>query len=142
MNTLKNSKTNLIDNWLNEFGDKETEKLVARNVAISNRIIKILKDKNMSRVEFADILGKKPSEISKLLSGRHNINIKTIVKMEVALKEDILSIIDDISKAKTKIVYLTVHKNPAITDKAFRPVQISLNDSEDENVCELCQDVI
>lgn len=142
MNTLKNSKTNLIDNWLNEFGDKEIEKLVSRNVAISNRIIKILKDKNMSRVEFADILGKKPSEISKLLSGRHNINIKTIVKMEVALKEDIVSIVDDNSKAKTKIVYLTVHKNPTNIDKEFQPVQISLDDPQDENICELCQEVI
>lgn len=142
MNTLKNSKTNLIDNWLNEFGDKEIEKLVSRNVAISNRIIKILKDKNMSRVEFADILGKKPSEISKLLSGRHNINIKTIVKMEVALKEDILSIVDDNIKTKTKIVYLTVYKNPSSADKEFKPVQISLDEPEDENICELCQEVI
>lgn len=142
MNTLKNSKTNLIDNWLNEFGDKEIEKLVSRNVAISNRIIKILKDKNMSRVEFADILGKKPSEISKLLSGRHNINIKTIVKMEIALKEDILSIVDDNAKTKTNFVYLTVHKNPANIDKEFRPVQISLDDPKDENMCELCQEVI
>ena len=50
MNTLKNNQTNLIDNWLDEYGSKEIKKLVSRNISISNRVIKILAEKNMSRV--------------------------------------------------------------------------------------------
>jgi len=123
MNTLKNNETNLINNWLDEYGSKEIEKLVSRNVSISNRVIKILAEKNISRVEFAELLGKSPSEVTKLLSGRQNINIKTIVKMEIALEQDIIAICDEASQVKTNHVYFTVFKNTSFHED-FTPTKV------------------
>jgi len=123
MNTLKNNETNLINNWLEEYGSKEIEKLVSRNVSISNRVIKILAEKNISRVEFAELLGKSPSEVTKLLSGKQNINIKTIVKMEIALGQDIISICDEAPQVKTKHIYFTVFKNTN-THEDFTPTKV------------------
>lgn len=139
MNTLKNSEINLIEGWLNEYGDKEIQKLVARNVAISNRIINILAEKKMSRVKFAELLGKKPSEITKLLSGRHNINTKTIVKMEVALEEDIISIIDDVQPVKVKYVYMKVYENSDFKEE-FKPAKIIDDQYIQDNTCQLCKE--
>jgi len=123
MNTLKNNQTNLIDNWLDEYGSKEIKKLVSRNISISNRVIKILAEKNMSRVEFAELLGKSPSEVTKLLSGRQNLNTKTIVKMEIALGQDIISICDEASQVQTKHVYFTVFKNASYHED-FTPTKV------------------
>ena len=53
--------------------------------AIADRIDAILKAKGMSQKRFAQLLGKRESEISKWLTGRHNFTLQTIVKIETAL---------------------------------------------------------
>lgn len=78
-------KNNLINNWLEENGNEEIDRLVKRNLAISNKVRKILDKREMSDKEFAKMLGKTPSEISKWLSGTHNLTQKSIIKMEMAL---------------------------------------------------------
>lgn len=68
---------------------QKVEKLVERNMAIANKVHSILKDKNIKLGKFAHIMGKNPTEVSKWLSGTHNLTIKIIVKMETALDVDI-----------------------------------------------------
>ena len=109
MTTSKKTQVNLISAWLEEFGDKEIQALVKKNVSIANRVIDILSEKNMTRVDFAEKMGKKPSEITKLLSGRHNINMKTIIKMEQALGKDIIEVVGENSNKGQKIVYMVAH---------------------------------
>ncbi|MBZ9630983.1 helix-turn-helix domain-containing protein [Salegentibacter sp. LM13S] len=85
-------KNNIIDNWLEENGDPEIEKLTERNLAISNKVQAILDQRDIKQKEFAEMLGKKPSEVSKWLTGLHNLTLKSITKMEVALGVDLISI--------------------------------------------------
>lgn len=85
-------KNNIIDNWLEENGDPEIEKLTERNLAISNKVQAILDQRGIKQKEFAEMLGKKPSEVSKWLTGLHNLTLKSITKMEVTLGVDLISI--------------------------------------------------
>ena len=85
-------KNNIIDSWLEENGNPEIDKMVEKNLAITTKVAAILKERNISQKEFAKILDKKPSEVSKWLTGLHNLTLKSITKMEVALGVDLINI--------------------------------------------------
>ena len=61
------------------------------SVGIANRVYEILEKKGMSQKDFAKILGKTETEVSRWLSGTHNLTLATIAKMSVALEESIIS---------------------------------------------------
>ena len=60
--------------------------------AIADRIDALLKAKGMSQKKFAEQLGKRESEISKWLTGRHNFTLQTIAKIETALNCKLITI--------------------------------------------------
>ena len=62
------------------------------SVAIANRIYDILEAKGMTQKELARKLGKTETEVSRWLSGTHNLTLSTISKVSVALGEDIVII--------------------------------------------------
>ena len=51
---------------------------VEMEFAVSNRIYELMTERGLSKLQFAQALGKKPSEVTKLLSGQHNFTLKTI----------------------------------------------------------------
>jgi transcriptional regulator with XRE-family HTH domain len=89
---MKFPKENIIDNWLEKNHDPEIQRLVERNLEIANNVIDVLKEKNISKSELAKRMNKQPSEVSKWLSGTHNLNMKSIVKLEIALGVDLLNL--------------------------------------------------
>jgi len=108
---MKFPKENIIDNWLNDNGDPEVSRLVKRNLAIADRVSHILKEKNINRSTFAEMLGKKPSEITKWLSGTHNLTMKSVDKMEVILGVELIKVVQNIQPLPEKeYVYLGVIK--------------------------------
>jgi len=46
--------------------------------AISNRINELMVQRGLTKLEFAQALGKRPSEVTKWLSGQHNFTIRTL----------------------------------------------------------------
>ena len=60
--------------------------------AIAERIVEVLKQKGMTRRDLANKLGKRESEISKWLTGRHNFTISTLSHISCALGEDIIMV--------------------------------------------------
>ena len=52
---------------------------------IAERISEILKAKGLTQKDFARLLNKRDSEISKWLTGRHNFTTQTIARIETAL---------------------------------------------------------
>lgn len=46
--------------------------------AISDRIDYLMHERGMSKKQFADALGRRPSEVTKWLSGQHNFTIATL----------------------------------------------------------------
>ncbi|WP_282160924.1 helix-turn-helix domain-containing protein [Ulvibacterium marinum] len=85
-------KNKIISNWLKEKGNPEIGRLVSLNLAISNKVHKILEERKLSDTDFAKMLGKTPSEVSKWLSGTHNLTQKSIIKMEIALGEPLIHV--------------------------------------------------
>jgi transcriptional regulator with XRE-family HTH domain len=65
---------------------------VSKNVAIAVRIIHVLRSQGKTRRDLARLLGKSESEITRWLSGFHNLELKTIYKIEKALGVDIIMV--------------------------------------------------
>jgi len=59
---------------------------------IADRIDAVLKHKGMSQKDLASKMGKRESEISKWLTGRHNFTTNTLADISLALNEQIISV--------------------------------------------------
>lgn len=96
-------RNNIISDFLNEYGRPEITKLVEKNSAIANKIHEVLDERGLKPADLARMLEKKPSEISKWLTGVHTFTTKTITKIETILGVDIIHI-----EPQKEYVYLKV----------------------------------
>jgi len=96
-------RNNIISDWLNANKNPEIDKFVEKNLSITEKVNAILDERGIKKSTFAKMLGKSPSEVSKWLSGMHNLTLKSIIKMEIALDIDLINI-EPVSE--TKYVYL------------------------------------
>ena len=71
---------------------KDVQIFVDKYEEITMRIYQILESKGMSQKDFAELLGKRPSEISKWLNDGHNLTLRTLSKIEAVLDEEIINI--------------------------------------------------
>lgn len=60
--------------------------------AISNRINELMTKRGLSKLEFAQALGKRPSEVTKWLSGQHNFTIRTISLLSTFFGETLIRV--------------------------------------------------
>ena len=65
---------------------------VRLNMDIANRIYDILQEKNMTQREFAALMGKCESEISRWLTGSHGFTTTSIAKISAVLNEPIVEV--------------------------------------------------
>lgn len=84
-------KENILDNWLEENKNPEIDRFIERNLEITQKVCVILKQRDIKKNEFAKMLGKRPSEITKWLSGLHNLTLKSITKMEAILDVNLMN---------------------------------------------------
>lgn len=71
---------------------EETRQFVKRYGELVTRIYDLLEEKGWSQKDLAAKLDKSPSEISKWLSGAHNLTLRTLIRLEVELGEDLIQI--------------------------------------------------
>lgn len=69
----------------------DVQKQVDLCVAIANRVYDLLEERGMSQRDLARALGKTETEVSRWLSGTHNLTIATIAKMATVLGDDIIT---------------------------------------------------
>lgn len=69
-----------------------TKQKVSKNLAIAVRIADVLKEQGKTQRDLARLLDKSESEISRWLTGLHNLELKTIYKIEAVLETDIISV--------------------------------------------------
>ncbi len=67
---------------------KETE----LSFEISDRICDLMAERGLSKKQFADALGRRPSEITKWLSGQHNFTISTLAMLSTFFGRPIVSV--------------------------------------------------
>lgn len=80
------------------------------NVDIANRIYDILKAKKMTQREFAALMGKRESEISRWLTGSHGFTTTTLAKIATVLGEPVVEV-----KKATQSHYVFVPYNGFVT---------------------------
>jgi transcriptional regulator with XRE-family HTH domain len=107
------SNPKIISNWLNTNGDPSIKRFVRKNLAISKKVFELLDEKGMKSSDLATLLGKSQAEISKWLSGSHNLTLKSITKIEEALKVELFHI-----EPKKEYVYLKIRVNDEIEAEA------------------------
>lgn len=66
---------------------KETE----LSFQISDRIFDLMQNRGLSKKQFADALGRRPSEVTKWLSGQHNFTVATLSMLASFFGEPIVS---------------------------------------------------
>lgn len=70
----------------------EIKEEVSLNIDIANRIADILREKKMTQREFAALMGKRESEISRWLTGSHGFTTTTLAKIAAVLGEPIVEV--------------------------------------------------
>lgn len=73
------------------YTPENTNKQVDFGVAIADRVYDLLKERNMTQRDFAKALNKTETEVSRWLSGTHNLTLSSIAKMATVLGDDIIT---------------------------------------------------
>lgn len=60
--------------------------------AVSNRIYELMSQRGLTKLQFAQALGRKPSEITKWLSGQHNFTLKTLTMLSAFFGEPLIQV--------------------------------------------------
>ena len=60
--------------------------------AVSDRIDALMQERGLSKKQFADALGRRPSEITKWLSGQHNFTLSTLAMLSTFFGRPIITV--------------------------------------------------
>lgn len=69
---------------------EDIKKQVDWSMSVSDAIARTLSERGMSQKDFARLMGKTETEVSRWLGGRHNFTIATLAKISVALGTDLV----------------------------------------------------
>ena len=108
----KIKKGTFLDLILSDISEDEVRRTASR-MAIAAKIAKTLEKRNMSQKEFSRILGKRPSEISKWLSGKHNFTTDTLSDIEHALDIHLLDNREEVAFESTINHRITIEVKPS-----------------------------
>ena len=62
------------------------------SIAIARRIENLMKEKGLGKKQFAEALGRRPSEVTKWLSGEHNVTVATLSMLSAFFDKPIISV--------------------------------------------------
>lgn len=97
----------------------ETRRYVHKNLMVMAEISRLMKEKGWSQKELAKKMGKTESEISKWMSGLHNLTLKSVAKLEVILDATLLEVPQTTAKPASAIQYITF-----VVEKPFEKSQM------------------
>lgn len=70
----------------------EIKEEINLSFAISNKINALMQERGLSKKQFADQIGKRPSEITRWLSGQHNFTIATLAMLSSFFGQPIITV--------------------------------------------------
>ncbi|MBR3577378.1 MAG: helix-turn-helix transcriptional regulator [Paludibacteraceae bacterium] len=85
-------RTNKLMDEIRQTMTPEMKRQMELSVQIANRIYEIMEEKGLSQKNLASLLGKTETEVSRWLSGTHNMTVATIAKISTALNADIIRV--------------------------------------------------
>lgn len=118
-------------NSVKAFFETETPKDIAqfidKNLDISQQVYHLLEQKKWTQSDLAKALKKSTAEVSKWLSGTHNLTLKSIAKMEAVLDADIILTVKKAEEKYQKINYKTIKKVANSNKIIDKPLDSLLN---------------
>jgi len=108
---MKNYKN--VSDFFDTRGPEDVERFIDKNLDISQQVDALIRSKGLTQKEFAKILNKSEAQVSKWLSGSHNLTLRSIAKMEAALDADIILTPLKAEKQYMKVEYVMfeIHAN-------------------------------
>ena len=117
---MKKDRNNVVERLRNRI-TTENKIFIQKNIAISKQIQCLLEQKGWTQKDLAKKMGKHESEVSKWLSGLHNLTLQSIALIEANLGEDVIMTPVEACTKYKEIKYVTfkVHatSNYPITQK-------------------------
>lgn len=109
METTKQYKSTLLSSLVGEISAKEQAKTDKR-MRLAARIDDAMKAKDWKKIDLARVLNKRPSEITKWLSGTHNFSTETLFELDEVLETDLMKFNTSPAKeiVNTYKIFLTV----------------------------------
>lgn len=117
-------KPNFMQKCYDQFITPQTREFIRLNVSVANRIYDILDERGMSQKDFAKLMGKTEAEVSRWLSGTHNFTMETIARINVNLKEDVLSVPE-----KQQFWYIPITAHDSVILARGRKIHYNYNKS-------------
>lgn len=87
---MKRAKTSLRE-LLGEISPEERAE-ARLSFQISNRLDALMQERGLSKKQLADAVGKRPSEITRWLSGEHNFTISTLAMLSSFFGQPIITV--------------------------------------------------
>lgn len=87
MKTAFNEYNSMVASIPNEISSQ-----VDMEMELSDRIYYLMTAHGLNKADFAHALGKRPSEVTKWLSGQHNFTIKTIAMLSDFFGEPLITV--------------------------------------------------
>lgn len=109
MSKIRAYHSDATDSILKEI-DPEVERRIEFRMQLAAKIDKARINRGLSKKQFAENLSKRPSEISKWLSGTHNFTSDTLFEIQQLLKVELINVED---KPKEEIWYLSMQVEQA-----------------------------
>ena len=79
--------------WFEGCDEQEREKLVAQEKVLfmaADAIYQAIQEQQIGKSELAELVGKKPAFITRVLKGDHNITLKTLAELAAALNREVV----------------------------------------------------
>lgn len=70
----------------------EIKEEINLSFAISNKIDTLMQERGLTKKQFADQIGKRPSEITRWLSGQHNFTVSTLAMLSSFFGKSIITV--------------------------------------------------
>lgn len=72
---------------------EDTQIKIDLSIEISDRIEVLMQERGLSKKQFAEALGKRPSEVTKWLSGQHNFTLATLSMISLYFGKPIIRVV-------------------------------------------------
>ena len=134
---------NLFEKYL-ERVDPEIRNEVSLNIDIANRIYDLIKKKGMTQREFAALMGKRESEVSRWLSGTRGFTTNTLAKISAVLGEPVVKVPEasEQSMVLVSVDEIMFMMSSAGIGNAFRSEDIQLGFSNKVDYAEARDEII
>jgi transcriptional regulator with XRE-family HTH domain len=80
---------------LEQLSNNSDNQKIRKKLILASRIIEAMEDKGLNKTKFADLMDKRPSEITKWLSGTHNFTYETLCDIAEKLETTISRLAHD-----------------------------------------------